>query len=63
MPTWISNIKLGAARSSYILKMIDEGYHPLQVAEQAENTPQTIYGYYYTINDKEKMLEEMNSIF
>ncbi len=56
-------ISMGAARSSYISKMIDEGYHPLQVAEQAGNTPQTIYRYYYTINDKEKMLEEMNSIF
>ncbi|MBS6268996.1 MAG: hypothetical protein KH586_08670 [Tannerella sp.] len=43
--------------------MIDEGYHPLQVAEQTGNTPQTIYRYYYTINDKEKMLDEMNSIF
>ena len=37
---------MGAALSSYILKMIDEGYHPLQVAELAGNTPQTIYRYY-----------------
>lgn len=56
-------ICISSARSSYISKMIDEGYHPLQVAEQTGNTPQTIYRYYYTINDKEKMLDEMNSIF
>ncbi len=54
---------MSSARSSYISKMIDEGYHPLQVAEQAGNTPQTIYRYYYTINDKEKMLDEMNTLF
>lgn len=31
-----------SARSSFISKMIDEGYHPLQVAEQVGNSPQTI---------------------
>ena len=51
------------ARSSYISKMIDEGFHPLQVAELAGNSPQTIYRYYYTISDKEKMKQKMNEVF
>lgn len=53
----------GTARSSYISKMIDEGFHPLQVAELAGNSPQTIYRHYYTISDKEKMKEKMNEAF
>ena len=53
----------GTARSSYISKMIDEGFHPLQVAELAGNSPQTIYQHYYTISDKERMKEKMNDIF
>ncbi len=43
--------------------MIDERFHPLQVAELAGNSPQTIYRHYYTISDKEKMKEKMNNIF
>jgi hypothetical protein len=43
--------------------MIDEGFHPLQVAELAGNSPLTIYRHYYTISDKEKMKEKMNVIF
>lgn len=58
-----SRVTWGTARSSYIYKMIDEGFHPLQVAELAGNSPQTIYRHYYTISDKEKMKEKMNNIF
>lgn len=58
-----SRVTWGTARSSYISKMIDSGFHPLQVAELAGNSPQTIYRYYYTISDKEKMKEKMNEIF
>lgn len=58
-----SRVTWGTARSSYISKMIDEGFHPLQVAELAGNSPQTIYRHYYTISDKEKMKERMNDIF
>lgn len=58
-----SRVTWGTARSSYISKMIDEGFHPLQVAELAGNSPQTIYRYYYTISDKEKMKEKMNKVF
>lgn len=58
-----SHITWGTARSSYISKMIDEGFHPLQVAELAGNSPQTIYRYYYTLSDKEKMKQKMNEVF
>lgn len=58
-----SRVTWGTARSSYISKMIDEGFHPLQVAELAGNSPQTIYRHYYTISDKEKMKQKMNDIF
>lgn len=30
------------ARSCFISKLIDEGYHPLQIAEQVGNNPQTM---------------------
>ena len=43
--------------------MVDEGYHPLQVAEQVGNSPQTIYKYYYTITNKEEVREGMNKVF
>lgn len=58
-----SRVTWGTARSSYISKMIDEGFHPLQVAELAGNSPQTIYRHYYTISDKEKMKQRMNKVF
>ena len=58
-----SRVTWGTARSSYISKMIDEGFHPLQVAELAGNSPQTIYRYYYTISNKEKMKGKMNKVF
>ena len=58
-----SRVTWGTARSSYISKMIDEGFHPLQVAELAGNSPQTIYRHYYTISDKEKMKQKMNKVF
>lgn len=58
-----SQVTWGTARSSYISKMIDEGFHPLQVAELAGNSPQTIYRHYYTISDKEKMKNKMNKVF
>ena len=58
-----SRVTWGTARSSYISKMIDEGFHPLQVAELAGNSPQTIYRYYYTISDKEKKKVKMNKVF
>lgn len=58
-----SRVTWGTTRSSYISKMIDEGFHPLQVTEIAGNSPQTIYRHYYTISDKGKIKEKMNDIF
>lgn len=52
-----------SARSSFISRMIDEGYHPLQIAQQAGNSPNTIYKYYYAVTDQEKLKKEMNEIF
>jgi len=57
-----SRVTWGTARSSYISKIIDEGFHPLQVAELASNSPQTIYRHYYTFSDKETMKEKMNQV-
>ncbi len=53
----------GTARSSYISKMIDEGFHPVQAPNAPETLPATIYRYYYTISDKEKMKQKMNEVF
>ncbi|MFI3262518.1 MAG: tyrosine-type recombinase/integrase [Rikenellaceae bacterium] len=58
-----SKVTWSTARSSYISKMIDEGFHPLQIAELAGNSPQTIYKHYYTISDKERMWDRMNEVF
>lgn len=58
-----SRVTWNTARSSYISKLIDEGFHRLQVAELAGNSPQTIYRHYYTISDKEKMKDKMNKVF
>lgn len=57
------HITWSCARSSFISRMIDAGYHPLQVAELAGNSPQTIYKYYYAITNKEQMRQEMNLLF
>ena len=51
-----------SARGSFISRLIDEGYHPLQIAEQTGNSPHTIYKYYYSNTNKEAMREEMNRI-
>lgn len=50
------------ARKCFISKMIDEGYHPYQVAEQVGNCPQTIYRYYYSNSNKKEMLEHLNEV-
>ncbi|MDR1504843.1 MAG: phage integrase SAM-like domain-containing protein [Prevotella sp.] len=51
------------ARSSFISKLIDEGYHPLQIAEQVGNNPQTIYKYYYINTNRENMRKHLNELF
>ncbi len=42
--------------------MVNDGYHPLQIAEQVGNSPQAIYMYYYTITNKEDVRDGMNKI-
>lgn len=54
--TWYS------ARGSFISRMIDEGYHPLQIAQQTGNSPSTIYRYYYAVTDREGIEERMNRV-
>ena len=51
-----------SARGSFISRMIDEGYHPLQIAQMAGNSPNTIYKYYYAITNPEQIREGMNRI-
>jgi len=51
------------ARSCFISMLIDKGYHPLQIAEQVGNNPQTIYKYYYVNTNKEKMRMHLNELF
>ena len=56
-------ITWGAARSSFISRMLDEGYTPTQVAEQTGNSPATIYKHYYAITNTEEVRAKMNKIF
>ncbi|WP_029903477.1 phage integrase SAM-like domain-containing protein [Prevotella sp. 10(H)] len=51
------------ARSCFISMLIDKGYHPLQIAEQVGNNPQTIYKYYYVNTNKEQMRIHLNELF
>jgi hypothetical protein len=52
-----------AARGTFITKMLDEGYHPIEVAEFAGNSPQTIYNHYWKQTKHEDVLQSMNQIF
>ena len=55
--TWYS------ARGTFISKMIDEGFHPMQVAQFAGNSPDMIYRHYYKNTDPKSTLENLNRIF
>lgn len=52
-----------ASRGSYITKMINDGYHPVLVAEHAGNSPEMIYKHYYKTTNKEEVLKKMNKSF
>lgn len=41
------DIKFYSCRGTYITRMIDLGVHPIIVAEQSGNSPETIYKHYY----------------
>ncbi|WP_282918726.1 phage integrase SAM-like domain-containing protein [Porphyromonas macacae] len=56
-------ITWGTARSSFISRLVDAGYTPLQICEQTGNSPAAIYKYYYAVTDHEKMRSKMNEIF
>lgn len=57
------HISWGTARSSFICKMLDEGYHVFQIAEMTGNSPMTIYTHYYGITNSDKIQREMHKIF
>ncbi|WP_295937300.1 integrase [uncultured Alistipes sp.] len=54
------NVTWSSARSTFISKMLDDGYHAYQVAEMTGNSPATIYKYYYGITNREELKENMN---
>lgn len=54
------HITWSTARSSFICKMLDEGYHIYQVAEMTGNSPMTIYKHYYGITNKDEIIRNMN---
>lgn len=51
------------ARSYFISKMVDEGYHALQIAEQTGNSPGTMNRFYYSCTNKEELRLHMNKFF
>lgn len=57
------HITWGTARSSFICKMLDEGYHIYQVAEMTGNSPMAIYKHYYGITDRENICQGINNSF
>jgi hypothetical protein len=52
-----------AARGTFITKMLDEGFHPIAVAEFAGNSPKTIYNHYWKQTKHEDVLQSMNQMF
>lgn len=54
-------ITWSTARSSFICKMLDEGYHIYQVAEMTGNSPMAIYKHYYGITNREDIRQKMNT--
>jgi integrase len=52
-----------AARGTFITKMLDEGFHPIAVAEFAGNSPKTIYEHYWKQTRHEDVLQSMNQMF
>ncbi|NDW10957.1 hypothetical protein D0T56_15000 [Dysgonomonas sp. 520] len=52
-----------AARGTYITRMLDEGFHPIAVAEFAGNSPATIYSSYWKQTNPEEVLKKVNQAF
>ncbi|NDV46333.1 hypothetical protein D0T49_04680 [Paludibacter sp. 221] len=55
--TWYS------ARGSFITKMINDGYNPALVVEQAGNSPNIIFKHYYKTVNSEELRKNMNKAF
>lgn len=49
-----------AARGTFITRMLDNGFHPTEVAQYAGNSPITIYKNYYKNTNLQDRLKEMN---
>lgn len=56
-------ISMYSARGTFITKMLDEGYHPVEVAEMSGNSPQTIYNNYFKQTKNESIQEHGNNMF
>ena len=63
IPGIYENVTWRMARSYFISKMVDEGYHALQIAEQTGNSPNAIHRYYYSRTNKEELRQNMNKVF
>jgi len=55
--TWYS------ARGTFITKMIDEGCHPMLVAQLAGISPEIIYKHYYKTTKDKDDIKQMNELF
>lgn len=53
--TWYS------ARGTFITKMLDDGFHPIQVAGHAGNSPDVIYKHYYKPTNQDEIRARMNN--
>jgi integrase len=51
-----------ASRGTFITKMLDEGFHPVEVAEFAGNSPKTIYNSYWKQTKPENVLQQLNKV-
>lgn len=45
------------------MNLINSGYLPIDVAQMAGNSPQSIYQHYYKNTNTKEMLKNMNSMF
>lgn len=52
-----------AARGTFITKMINDGFHPVEVAKMCGNSPQTIYKYYWKQTNPEDLRTRVNNTF
>jgi len=55
------NLTWYAARGTFITKMLNDGYHPIEVAEFAGNSPKTIYNSYWKQTNTSDIQKHLNS--